>query len=100
MLALFSSSAYNRPTTELEGASNISAHLTNTALQESHGEENVRLLQELVGCTLLSGSNRDSVLTQADIERLTDNVAEILAEIFKPSLDSPIHFQVRSYPPN
>lgn len=96
ILALFSSSAYKSPCPDDEASSNLSAHLTNTALQESRGEENVRLLQELVGCTIFppdETSDQKRVLSQADVDSIVDNVATCIGEVFKAALNSAIHFQ-------
>ena len=71
ILALFSSTAYAAPSVEEEGSPSLSAHLTNTALQESHGEENVRLLQELVGCPL--NVLTDLVTVSTSIQKRSQN---------------------------
>ena len=96
ILALFSSVPYSRPSLregEDETTMDLRAHLTNSALQTELGEENVRLLTELVGSTILSGTERRK-FTEQDVAQLTDHVALILGEVFKPGLDSVIHFQV------
>ena len=95
ILALFSSVPYSRPSLREgdETTIDLRAHLTNSALQTELGEENVRLLTELVGSTILSGAERRK-LTEEDVARLTDQVALILGEVFKPGLDSAVHFQV------
>lgn len=92
------------PSRDEEGSSALSAHLTNTSLQESHGEENVRLLQELVGCQILGaidagkGGSLDAEttrrLTHDDVDRIVDDVARCLAEAFRAGLTSAVHFQV------
>jgi len=97
ILALFSSVPYSRPSLQEEGEDettiDLRAHLTNSALQTELGEENVRLLTELIGSTILSGTERRK-FTEVDVARLTDQVALILGEVFKPGLDSVVHFQV------
>ena len=94
ILALFSSTTYQPPSDEEEGSAQLSAHLTNTALQEAHGEENVRLLQELVGSHILGReSSHDRTLTQGDVDWIVDEVASCLGEVFKAGLTSAIHFQ-------
>ncbi|KAG9053677.1 hypothetical protein FS842_007479, partial [Serendipita sp. 407] len=78
------------------GSSRLSAHLTNTALQAQHGEENVRLLQELVGSRLFSASSQNvetARLTQGDVDFIIDEVAASLGEVFRACLTSPVHFQ-------
>lgn len=94
ILALFSSAAYQPPSDKEEGSSQLSAHLTNTALQESRGEENVRLLQELVGSHIFGREqNHGRSFTQADVDWIIDEVANCLGEVFKAGLTSAIHFQ-------
>ncbi|KAG8785104.1 hypothetical protein FRC15_001975 [Serendipita sp. 397] len=96
ILALFSSVEYSHPSAEMEGSSRLSAHLTNTALQAQHGEENVRLLQELVGSRLFSASSQNvetARLTQGDVDFIIDEVAASLGEVFRACLTSPVHFQ-------
>jgi tubulin---tyrosine ligase len=96
MLALFSSIPYSRPSLQ-EGTDettiDLRAHLTNSALQTALGEENVRLLTELIGSTILSGPERRK-FTEEDVARLIDQVALVVGEVFKPALDSAVHFQV------
>ncbi|KAG8836401.1 hypothetical protein FRC17_003311 [Serendipita sp. 399] len=97
ILALFSSMEYAPPSAETEGSSDLSAHLTNTALQEQHGEENVRLLQELIGSRMLSADSRSVEivrLTEEDVNLIIDEVAASLGEAFRACLTSPVHFQV------
>ena len=96
ILALFSSVPYSRPSLregEDETTIDLRAHLTNSALQTELGEENVRLLTELVGSTILSGGKRRR-FTEADVAQLIEQVGLILGEVFKPGLDSAVHFQV------
>ncbi|GBE78305.1 Probable tubulin--tyrosine ligase [Sparassis crispa] len=60
ILSLFSAVRYAAPTSAVndEDAVNgdLAAHLTNTSLQGERGEAGVRLLDELVGCHILSAS--------------------------------------------
>jgi tubulin--tyrosine ligase len=97
LLALFSSVPYSRPLPagEDETTIDLRAHLTNSALQTVLGEENVRLLTELIGSTILSGAERRK-FTEEDATRLIDQVGLVLGEVFKPGLGSAIHFQARS----
>ncbi|KAI0932341.1 hypothetical protein AcW2_000999 [Taiwanofungus camphoratus] len=62
ILALFSAVPYSAPRVPAKDLSdvhavneNLAAHLTNTSLQTERGEAGVRLLDELVGCHVLSG---------------------------------------------
>jgi tubulin--tyrosine ligase len=99
ILALFSSQPYSRPVSDDEGKPTLAVHLTNTALQEAKGEENVRLLQELVGCRMFSVDSSDlgdQKLSQEHVNSIVDEVAMCLAETFKAAINSAVHFQVRS----
>ena len=60
ILALFSAVPYSPPAKQdSDGAEmDLAAHLTNTSLQTERGEAGVRLLDELVGCHILSGGPR------------------------------------------
>ncbi|KAL0950985.1 hypothetical protein HGRIS_007732 [Hohenbuehelia grisea] len=97
VLALFSAMPYVSPTAGDGGTSSIDLgpHLTNTSLQTHRGEEGVRLLDELIGCSVLShsGDQSDWVLSAADVENIRNQMAEVLAETFKAALENPIHFQ-------
>lgn len=92
ILALFSSAPYRSP--ESDRLQDLSAHLTNTSLQTHPSEYAVRLLDELVGCRILSG-NSNAKLTSADVSFIVGQMVDILAETFKAALDTPVHFQVR-----
>ena len=97
MLALFSSKPYTRPAPSADGGVDLEPHLTNSSLQIHRGEEGVRLLDELVGCHVMSGDLGGiprSILTQAHLENIQDQMADILSETFKAAIQSPIHFQV------
>jgi tubulin--tyrosine ligase len=109
ILALFSAAPYSPPIAEEipESGGHISIdltpHLTNTSLQRHRGEEGVRLLDELIGCPILShpGSSQNAIdsqltLTAGDIAELKDQMADVLSETFKAALENPVHFQVRS----
>lgn len=99
ILALFSSKAYAPPqvSTENEDADiDLAPHLTNTSLQTHRGEEGVRLLDELVGLHILSGSGKDTDLTVEHIQDIQAQMGEALAETFKAALAMPIHYQVGS----
>lgn len=125
MLALFSSKPFALPaplpTPGDTATIDLTPHLTNSSLLqtsrrgESSDLEGVRLLDELVGChilsrgasastpgppvaNLLSGSDDpDSTLTSAHVANIQDQIADALAETFTAALQSPIHFQVRSF---
>jgi len=99
ILALFSAVPYSSPLAgEDENLSiDLTPHLTNTSLQTHRGEEGVRLLDELVGCDILSDSEHQWKLTAEIVSSIIDQVAATLAETFKAALgDSSVHFQVHS----
>ena len=92
ILALFSPVPFVLP----EGGDSkpsLAPHLTNTSLQADQGEASVRLLDELVGCQILSPT-WDRKLTEEDVNDLTSQIGEILSETFKAALGNPVHFQV------
>ncbi|QRW19394.1 tubulin-tyrosine ligase [Rhizoctonia solani] len=96
-LALFAGSAYASPSCKPGDSPNdmdLSAHLTNTALQDSVDESSVRLLKELIGCDILSAQGIGTTFSLEDVQGIEDQVSEILAETFKAALASAIHFQV------
>jgi len=118
MLALFSSKPFALPAPAPAPAPapgdtiDLAPHLTNSSLQQTttrRGEECVRLLDELVGCHILSrgasatapglpgghghGSNPDSTLTSDHLANIQDQIADALAETFTAAIQSPIHFQ-------
>ncbi|KLO14479.1 tubulin-tyrosine ligase [Schizopora paradoxa] len=90
VLALFSAVPYSQPGTATD--LDLRPHLTNTCLQNDHDERNVRLLDELVGCQLLSSSN-EAHFTDSDKNSLIDQMAEILANTFEAAVQNPVHFQ-------
>jgi tubulin---tyrosine ligase len=80
-----------------EDVTDLSPHLTNTSLQTHRGEEGVRLLDELIGCTILSGSNHRK-LSKDDVDDIINQASEILADAFRAALATPVHFQVSPTP--
>lgn len=113
MLALFSWKPFALPVSADDDTIDLAPHLTNSSLQihRGAGEEDlegiVRLLDELIGCHILSrGASAapdlpgcdgpDSTLTSDHLANIRDQIADTLAETFTAALQSPIHFQVRS----
>ncbi|KAJ4486325.1 tubulin-tyrosine ligase [Lentinula aciculospora] len=93
VLALFSSVPYSTPIPQDE-ILDLAPHLTNTSLQTHRGEEGVRLLNELIGCHILSeGSEQNSILTAKDVSEILRQIAAVLADTFKAALENPINFQ-------
>ncbi|KAG8897853.1 hypothetical protein FRB99_007869 [Tulasnella sp. 403] len=77
----------------------LTPHLTNTCLQRDikNAEDNVWLLSELVGSPIHDRNSSpmgDRKLTQQDVDDITHQVYDVIAETFKAALKSPIHFQV------
>ncbi|KAH0838435.1 tubulin-tyrosine ligase family-domain-containing protein [Lanmaoa asiatica] len=92
ILALFSSEPYHIPMrSDLELTVSLTPHLTNTSLQTHHGEECVCLLDELIGCRILSGGEESSnnVLNAVDVAVIKQQVADTLSETFRAALDQP-----------
>lgn len=98
ILALFSSAPYTSLDISSTGESShidLRPHLTNTSLQVTElGESNVRLLDELEGCHVLSGNEAGDVLTRFHIDDLVKQMADVVAEVFRAALQNPVHFQV------
>ncbi|KAI0068459.1 tubulin-tyrosine ligase [Artomyces pyxidatus] len=101
ILALFSSKPYSVPASvdDEESHLDLAPHLTNTSLQTHRGEEGVRILDELIGCHILSGVDEGNgqpslMLTSADLTAIQDQIADTIAETFRAALQSPVHFQV------
>ncbi|KAF8559231.1 tubulin-tyrosine ligase [Imleria badia] len=96
ILALFSAEPYRAPMrSDLELTVSLAPHLTNTCLQTHRGEANVRLLDELIGCRIYSGSEESSsnLLNTVDVAVIKQQIADALSETFRAALDQPIHFQ-------
>lgn len=107
ILALFAAVPYASPVlSEVDGIErrsssiDLAPHLTNTSRQTYRGEEGVRLLDELIGCSILSsdenskGPDGHLTLTPGDVAAIKDQIAQILSETFKAALEMPVHFQV------
>ncbi|KAF8912819.1 tubulin-tyrosine ligase [Gymnopilus junonius] len=91
ILALFSSMPY-LPLSSQSSDIDLKAHLTNTSLQTELGDSNVRLLDELQGCHILSdGSGK--TLTSSDIAELVTEISTVLADVFRAASQNPVHFQ-------
>lgn len=94
ILALFSSAPYDSPHVSSEDETmDLSPHLTNTCLQTDHSEDNVRLLDELVGCQMLSLPEQ-TCFSAHHVTSLTEQVTKILADTFEAAMQNPVHFQV------
>ncbi|KAF8973718.1 tubulin-tyrosine ligase family-domain-containing protein [Flammula alnicola] len=95
ILALFSSAPYcPLDSEEIEDSLQIDLrpHLTNTALQTEFGESNVRLLDELEGCRILSGAEGGR-LRKSNIDTLIAQIKDVLVDTFRAALQNPVHFQ-------
>jgi len=104
VLALFAAVPYASPTKKEDDHDDtpwnvdLTPHLTNSSLQIERGEEGVHLIDELSGCHILSGDdrNRRALFMPEDIENIKVQMCDVLAETFKAAVEMPIHFQVRS----
>ncbi|KAL4069539.1 TTL-domain-containing protein [Scleroderma citrinum] len=90
-LALFSSEPYSLP--KPGSPVSLIPHLTNTSLQICRGEENVRLFDEISGNHILSDKGRSPTLNEEDIADIQQQMAQVLAEVFKAAIEQPVHFQ-------
>lgn len=94
MLALFSCEPYDFPRRgNHEPSISLLPHLTNTSLQSHRGEEGVRLFDELIGHQILSGIEGNINLLEQDITDIKEQMAQILADVFKAAAEQAIHFQ-------
>ncbi|KAI0662721.1 tubulin-tyrosine ligase [Cubamyces menziesii] len=124
ILALFSAVPYASPSRPEDdtGEIDLSAHLTNTSLQTERGEAGVRLLNELVGCHVLSSSQprrqqpkprhamgqamdvdsinarraeatKYSTVSAEDVSDIKGQICEVLSETFKAAVEMSVHFQ-------
>lgn len=93
MLALFSAVPYTPPLVTDDGKLDLAAHLTNTSLQTDKGDENVRLLDELIGCNILGGPVGET-LSHEDVQDIQDQIAGLVGEIFQAALGMSVHYQV------
>jgi len=96
ILALFSAEPYHAPMhSDVELTVSLTPHLTNTSLQTLSGGEHVHLLDELIGCRVLSGGEEPSnnVLNTVDVAAIKQQIASALSETFRAALDQPVHFQ-------
>lgn len=84
---------------DVDGTIDLTSHLTNTSLQTDCGEEGVRLLDELVGCHILSDHTGSRLSTQ-DVSGIMEQMSKVLAATFQAALDVPIHFQVSKMIPS
>ena len=96
ILSLFSSAPYSPPQVNEDGTPlDLLPHLTNTSLQTHQGEENVRLLDELVGSGLYNNNGEHiGQLSEEHVQSIIAQISTVLAEVFKAGLQNPVHFQV------
>lgn len=78
----------------------LAAHLTNTSQHdaEQNSEPYVKLLDELVGDTVLSASNNPpgskKIFMDKHKQEVINQMKSILSETFKAALSNPVHFMV------
>ncbi|CDO72339.1 hypothetical protein BN946_scf184977.g36 [Trametes cinnabarina] len=96
ILALFSAIPYSPPSVRQDGAEehtvDLAAHLTNTSLQTERGEAGVRLLDELIGCHVLSDPGH-LAFSHDDISAIKLQISDVLSETFKAAVEMSVHFQ-------
>lgn len=110
LLALFAAKPYvppqRSPKEEQEinedapSSFDLTPHLTNTSLQQGHGDANVRLFSELIGSRIVSlgdAEGQGESFSEADAKDMVDQISELLADVFQAAINSPIHFQVRPF---
>lgn len=104
MLALFAPSKFEQlPNTsdpEDDGVQDLTAHLTNTCLQdEETAKESVYLLSDLVGKPFLSPETHVAAgtLSTAQTDSIISRIGGVVGETFKAGLGMPNHFSVSDY---
>lgn len=101
MLALFAASVFEPPAANLddddEAVQDLTAHLTNTCLQDATtAQNNVFLFSELTGRSYLSHDTHESlgVLSQEQSDSVILRIGEVVAETFRAGLGMSNHFSV------
>lgn len=100
ILALFAPNPYRPPEHSKDYTVDLTTHLTNTSLHnsEDNGESFVRLLDELVGYTVLrkntDGASQNVLFTNDDVTGIMDQIQQILFETFEAAIANPVHFLV------
>ena len=101
MLALFAASDFEplsvKSDGEDEGIQDLTAHLTNTCLQDATtAQDSVFLLSELTGKPYLSPETHEAVgvLSRAQSDGIVHRISEIVAETFRAGLGMSNHFSV------
>lgn len=92
-MALFAGTPYTSLDNS-DGSVNLKAHLTNTVLIQEDAESSVLLLSELADRIILSSPDHNILLSMSDIKTIVDQAAEVIGEVFRAALASPVHFQV------
>ncbi|KAK9896264.1 tubulin-tyrosine ligase [Cystobasidium minutum MCA 4210] len=99
MLALFAASVFEPPAANLddddEAVQDLTAHLTNTCLQDATtAQNNVFLFSELTGRSYLSHDTHESlgVLSQEQSDSVILRIGEVVAETFRAGLGMSNHF--------
>lgn len=95
ILALFAANPFQRlSASDGLNAIDLAAHLTNTS-QHSAGTDSdpyVKLLDELVGLSIMGGSSR--TFTKEDVKEIVSQMKVILDETFRSAVANPVHFMV------
>lgn len=101
-LALFAPTPYQLPSANDEGPVDLSSHLTNTCLQttllgEAAPELAVSTLSAMADRTILGGPYQGEKLGGERVEKIEDQVAETVAEVFKAAVSAGTSFQASLY---
>lgn len=101
MLALFAASDFEPPAAspddEDEALRDLTAHLTNTCLQDATtSRDSVFLLSELTGKSFLSPGSDEVLgkLSQEQTDSIIQRIGEVVAETFRAGLGMSNHFSV------
>lgn len=99
MLALFAGSDFeelsSNPNAVEDGVQDLTAHLTNTCLQDDEtAKQSVYLLSDLIGKRFLSATHHmtESTLTQDQADSITRRIGQVIGETFRAGLGMANHF--------
>lgn len=101
MLALFAGSDFeelsSNPNAVDDGVQDLTAHLTNTCLQDDEtAKQSVYLLSDLIGKRFLSATHHmtESTLTQDQADSIIRRIGQVIGETFRAGLGMANHFSV------
>jgi tubulin--tyrosine ligase len=91
MLALQASATYTAPTED--AVEDLTAHLTNTCLQDGASDGNVHLFTDLMGKQMITATGEHRSLGEEDLTSVQQQIGEITRELFEAALGSGSQFQ-------